>query len=358
MPTGKQKVLIFRPGSLGDTVIALPCFHLIARVFPASERRILTHSPVHGNYVSLESVLGCSGLVHGYFEVGYRAVRRSLKQQIRLARRLREWKPDIAIYLTLPRNPARAVTEWAFFKFSGIRRIIGVPFRQALRTYAFDPATGLYESEASRLARCIADLGDAAPADPKSWDLRLSKEEREFAGRQLGVIGNDGGFVSMSVGAGMDANDWSESNWATLVAKMGVRYAELPLVMVGGAADFAPSERVSRHWPGVKLNLCGKINPRETAAVLERAAVYVGHDSGPIHLAAAVGTPCVGIYAAREKPGVWFPFGRQHKIIYHQTECSGCGLKTCVVNEKKCIHRITSSEVLGALREVKWRSQA
>ena len=51
------------------------------------------------------------------------------------------------------------------------------------------------------------------------------------------------------------------------------------------------------------MNLCGRLSIRETAAVMKHADVYLGHDSGPMHLAAAAGVPCVGIYTAREHAG-------------------------------------------------------
>jgi ADP-heptose:LPS heptosyltransferase len=71
-----------------------------------------------------------------------------------------------------------------------------------------------------------------------------------------------------------------------------------------------------------------------------------------MHLAAAVQTPCVAIFAARNKPRVWFPYGEQHRVIYHQTECWGCGLETCIVEKKRCLTSIAVEEVLGEVRAV------
>ena len=89
------------------------------------------------------------------------------------------------------------------------------------------------------------------------------------------------------------------------------------------------------HGGGPVVNLCGKLTPRESAAAFERARMFVGHDSGPMHLAAAVQTPCVAIFAARNIPRVWFPFGEQHRVVYHRVDCMGCGLETCVVRAEE-----------------------
>jgi ADP-heptose:LPS heptosyltransferase len=68
-----------------------------------------------------------------------------------------------------------------------------------------------------------------------------------------------------------------------------------------------------------------------------------------MHLAAAVGTPCVAIFAARNIPRQWFPYGPAHRILYHRVECAGCGLETCIEQQKKCILSITPDEVLTAI---------
>ncbi len=100
------------------------------------------------------------------------------------------------------------------------------------------------------------------------------------------------------------------------------------------------------------MNVCGELTPRESAAVFARARVYLGHDSGPMHLAAAVGTTCVAVFSARGKPRRWFPYGRGHRVVYHRVSCWGCGLTTCVVEGKRCILSIGVGEVLREVEGV------
>jgi heptosyltransferase III len=100
------------------------------------------------------------------------------------------------------------------------------------------------------------------------------------------------------------------------------------------------------------LNLCGVTSPRETAAVMGRATLFVGHDSGPMHLAAAVGIRCVALFSARNLPRVWFPFGTNHRVIYHDVPCKGCGLETCVKFKKKCITSVSVDEVFSTVVKV------
>jgi ADP-heptose:LPS heptosyltransferase len=123
------------------------------------------------------------------------------------------------------------------------------------------------------------------------------------------------------------------------------------LVLFGSADEWERSDRCSRHWSGPKLNLCGLTSPRESGAILQEAILFLGHDSGPMHLAATVGTPCVSIFSARSLPGQWFPRGPDHGVIYHQTDCFGCALDVCTSQRKKCILSITVEEVLEEVRK-------
>ena len=123
-------------------------------------------------------------------------------------------------------------------------------------------------------------------------------------------------------------------------------------MFVGAKTEFGESEKIGQFWFGQKVNLCGALTPRESAAALGKATVFIGHDGGPMHLAATVGTPCVAIFSARNKPGTWFPFGSGHRVIYHKTECYGCGLDVCELQKKKCITSIRVDEVMAAVHEL------
>jgi ADP-heptose:LPS heptosyltransferase len=77
--------------------------------------------------------------------------------------------------------------------------------------------------------------------------------------------------------------------------------------------------------------------------------MFVGHDSGPMHLAAAVGIPLVAIYSARALPRMWYPRGHKYQIIRHKTDCEDCKLEICIEQKKKCILSITVDEVMQAV---------
>ncbi len=309
-----RRVLIYRLGSLGDTVVSLPCLHLIARAFPSAVRCVLTNNPVAGTAAALSTVLGDSGLADAY--LSYPVGLRDPRSLWRLRRRIAAFAPDLLIYLTAPKSGLGTLRDRAFFRACGIRRVVGAPLTRDRRRHRFDPASGLWEGEAARLARCVAQLGDAALDDPASWDLAFTPREiREAAAALAGWTGA-GDFIAFSAGTKWPGNDWGDANWRAALAAIGAAHPGLGLVALGAAAEAERCDRLAQHWPGPWRNLCGATLPRISALVSREARLLLGHDSGPMHLAAAVGTPTVAVFGGRSPPGVWFPHGAGHRVFY------------------------------------------
>ena len=107
MSAAVERVVVYRLGSLGDTVVALPCLHAVADAFPEAERIMLTNIPVSSKAAPLEAILGGSGLVDRF--IAYPVGTRSLKELVDLRRSLRALDARTLIYLT----PARGlVAAW------------------------------------------------------------------------------------------------------------------------------------------------------------------------------------------------------------------------------------------------------
>ena len=344
-----KRVLIYRLGSLGDTTVALPCFHLIERTYPNAERVLLTNFPIHAKAPASAAVLGDSGLVHGYMR--YTVGTRSPIELLRLALDIRRFKPDILVYL-MPVRSLRAVRrdKWFFLLACGTGRIVGLPVESQL-SRDFKPEAGLYEAEAVRLARTVAALGDAGVEDLQNWDLRLNSEEKAAARSALGELAGKP-LIICGPGTKMQAKDWGPENWQALLRHLSARYPGYGLALIGALEDAEVSAYAALGWAGPVVNLCGRLSPRETAAVFTGASVFLGPDSGPMHLAACAGVPCVIAFSARGLPGVWYPAGQNHRIIYHQVNCFGCNLETCTAEGRKCLTSISVDEMAAAVESV------
>ena len=306
------RVLIYRTGSLGDTVVALPCLKLIRRTFPDAELRVLTNAPVASSAPPLAAMLEGMGLVDGYFD--YPAPLRDLGKVWRLARDIRRWRPGRVIYLTRRETPSQVRRDAAFFRVCGIRRIDGLPqTRDLLKNRQL--RDGLFECEAERLARTMAALGAIDLSDPAVWDLGLTETDRALPRRLIAECVGALPFIAVSIGTKQPANDWGNDNWRT-VAEQLCRLYPHKIVLVGAEADRAPSDAVMQGLGDRAVNLCGRFTVRESAALIQAASLFAGHDSGPMHLAAAVGTPLVAVFSRLWVPGIWYPMGSPAAVLY------------------------------------------
>ncbi len=272
---------------------------------------------------------------------------------MRLSRQIRTWKPDVLIYLMEPKGLHRTLRDAAYFKWGcGIPHILGLPVSRDRRKVQPLDDTGRVEREANRLVRCLTGLGKANLENPEFCRLALTTEERNTAARAVNSLPRNVSVISVSIGAKYQVKDWEDINWLDLFRKLSKLYPNRALVMIGAEVERCRSEDLLDNWVGPSLNLCGNLSPRESAAVLQKADIFIGHDSGPMHLAASVGIRCVAIFSARNPPGEWFPLGEGHQVLYHQVPCFGCRFENCTQHNKRCILTIRVDEVIEAVRRI------
>ena len=310
--TPPSRIVIYRLGSLGDTIVALPSLHRIAAAYPDAERILLTNLPVSAKAAPLEAILEGSGLVHRF--VAYPVGIRSLAPLAALRAQLRALGADTLVYLTPPRGRRAAWRDWLFFRLCGFRHLVGVPLSADLQRNRIEP-DGTLEHECRRLARCIASLGTVVLDDPASWDLRLTAAELEAGRHALGVAAGMP-RISVNMGGKVAANDWGEANWTELFRRLGRLVPDHALVIVGAAEDAARAGRIAALWPGPAVDLCGRVPPRVSAAAMQGSCCFIGHDSGPLHLAASRQVPCVGLYGNINQPRKWHVYGKRHRLIH------------------------------------------
>jgi heptosyltransferase III len=314
-----QRIVIYRLGSLGDTVVALPCFHKVARTWPSAERIVLTNFPVSSNAAPLEAILRDGGLIHS--SIVYPVGTRSLHRLWTLTKQLRSLRADVLVYLTPARGLPNAIRDWAFFKLCGFKRIVGVPLTQDLQNCRqldsqVPGGPPVEERECERLARCLHELGPIDLDDPGMWDLHLTQDELR-AGASVLVPLLPGHYFAINMGGKAKEKDWGMPNWYSLLKLLSDRYPQTGLLIVGAAEDSERARDLASAWKGPVVDACGKLNPRESAAAMRQAAAFIGHDSGPLHLAAATGVSCVGLFGNFNQPERWHPRGPQHRIIHH-----------------------------------------
>jgi heptosyltransferase-2 len=187
---------------------------------------------------------------------------------------------------------------------------------------------------ALRLASRLAAAGDGSGLVPAPY---VDDPDRLHAGR----FGAEAPLLVAHLGAGTAAKRWPPRHWAALIPRFlqdGWR-----VVIVGGAEDAALAAALAPH-----ANLrdwTGRLAVTETAALLERADLFVGADSGPAHLAACAGTTSVVLFSGTNLARQWRPWSRRTLVLRHRVACNPCHRKICPLADHPCLAGISPDRV-------------
>src|SRR5437762_363249 len=314
---GLKKILVFRIGHLGDTIVALPAFWALRDAFPNANISLLSnYDPDNPDYVTGRNVLPDNGLFDGWLtypsSIGSM---RTLYARLKLLAKIRREKFDAVVYLmTRNRTPRQIARDVRFFRLAGINSIFGVDnLKRNLFVSPIPVPTPEVTSEADFLIECLE--ADGVPVTNRTHDLALTDTEKSFAEKWLSnnVDENFGPRVAVAPGSKWESKVWSEERFAAVISKLIDRFGIYPIVF-GDAGDREAGNRLLRKW-GTGVNAAGELTVRQSAALLERCDLYVGNDTGVMHLAGAVGTPCVAIFAAVDWIGRWKPFGESNRFF-------------------------------------------
>jgi len=214
----------------------------------------------------------------------------------------------------------------------------------------------------------IPDTGRLVPAHLRYWRVAeaigmghlrrqpvvaLGDEHRSWVATQL--HGATGATLAVHPGAGWLTKRWPVEKFAVVAAKAARRFG-LSIVLVGSPGERALSlqlENLIRRFapPAQIVNLAGQTSLKQLAALLQRSDAILTNDSGPMHMAAAMGTPVVGVFTSTD-PIRSGPPGSEHHLIPTRISCGGCYKKRCPYSGLKhlgCLEELTIERVWYAL---------
>jgi len=185
-----------------------------------------------------------------------------------------------------------------------------------------------FQQESDRLFDTLIQVPDLKPNQAER--LPASPADHSFVRELLernGISANDRTMV-MHVGAKRSANCWFEDRYAAVADWIQTRCG-IRVVLTGAPSDRERIDQVRLHMRSEPAIVCGQLDLLQMAALLERACLYVGNDTGPMHMAAAMGTPVVAIFSARDFPRQWYPHGSRHIVLRRDVPCSPCFKDVC-----------------------------
>ena len=342
----RPRALVYRPGSLGDTLVSLPAIAEIRRQYPSHRLTLLTEGPIAGSTrVSPWTILKETEWFEDvHFYVVKPATTTDRWRNASLAMRLRGNRYDDIFSLAPPRTSRQLRVDACIF-----RAVVGSRRYHAARSPAWPPAAepSPVEHEGLRLLRIVAP--DAGEESLGSYRLPLPAAEREESRQLLDALGvrSDHVLVGIGPGSGRATTTWPADRFAAVGSALLRQFGDLVLLAIGGSSERSLCGELCAGWGPRSHNLAGQLSVFGSASVLSRCATFIGNDSGPTHLAAMVGTPCVAIFSARNAPGQWTPLGEHHVVLEDRPECAGCMLDTCVDESNKCLTRIQAGQVFN-----------
>jgi heptosyltransferase-1 len=328
-----QRVLVVRLGALGDVVNALVFAAALREAAPSMQLGWVVH-PL------------AAPLVEGHPHVSRVHVWRrggGPGEFLRLVRELRRERYELAVDLQRIQKSALLA------RLSGAPRVLG--FDRA-RTKEMSwiwtterPAGAVGEAHrVEQYLELARHLGCAARAAERVLP-RDSGAER-WAADLLAELG--GAPVLVNLGASKPANRWPSERFGELARALQQELA-VPVCFTGGPSDIATSRALSANAGGIR-DLVGKTTLPELVALARRARLFIGCDTGPMHIAAAVGTPVVALFGPAD-PARTGPYGAQHRVVRVPPACAPCHRKTCNQARHACMEDISVSSVLAAARE-------
>jgi ADP-heptose:LPS heptosyltransferase len=137
----------------------------------------------------------------------------------------------------------------------------------------------------------------------------------------------------------MPAKRWPLERFLHVIGELISEFDIWPVIF-GGEEDRVIGAWLLDRW-GSGYNAAGALGIRSSLAAMKHCELFIGNDTGTMHMAAAVGLPCVAIFSSRERPGLWYPPGEGHRVFRSAIECEGCGLVECLELGNECLKRIS-----------------
>lgn len=357
--TSQTRILIFRIGQLGDTIASIPAIRAIRERYPEAHIALLCDfHPARPELVLAADLLKPTGLIDSFEQYPVDNTWQGRLSQpwrmLRLALRLRRKSFDTLAYLAPSTRTKRQVQRDArFFAAAGIRNFLGMRYFPPLPIKTPGVPLAAVHGEPSLLLQRLAADGIPVPCKGSaSLDLKLGKTEREEFIAWRSQLPSDGARRWIGVGPGtkQPVNAWPIDRYASVVSQLVEKFDFWPVVF-GGPEDRPSGDYLTRSW-NRGYNAAGALSVRSACMALRECILYVGNDTGTMHLAAAASIPCVGVYSSREWPGMWYPYGVPRRVIRSPIECEGCRLTICQLRQNECINRIQPRTVFQACLEL------
>ncbi|HEV3258113.1 MAG TPA: glycosyltransferase family 9 protein [Gemmataceae bacterium] len=341
-----RRIALIKPSALGDIVQSLPVLTALRRRYPRAHIAWIVnrgYEPLLRGHPDLDATLPCdrtrsrSGLLEKVFNYGG------------FLRRLRRERFDLVIDLQgLFRSGLMAAA-------SGARRRMGFSSAREGATWCYTDVVAGADLRTVHAVDRYWLMAEAVGAGdgPKEFRVPVHEAERRRAADLLAAWPRP--WLFLAVGARWVTKRWPPEHFAELARRAQAGFGGTA-VFLGAGEDVPLSQSSASRLAGATLDLTGRTSLPQLAALLSLADAMVSNDSGPLHLAAALGRPVVAPYTCTTVK-LHGPYGAENGAVEAKVWCQGSHLKRC--GRLDCMRELTPDHLWrileGVLRE--WDSQ-
>ena len=342
--SGKQyrRILIVRTDRIGDVLLSTPVIKALRQKYPQA-------------YISMMVAAQAKDIVEGnpYLDevIVYdkEGKHKSWLRSFKFSGRLKKKKFDLAIIL----HPVNRAHLLAFL--AGIPKRLGYNLKLSfLLTHRKEhkKQEGL-KHEAEYNLDLLGDLGITGNARDLFMPIRDESEQWVKDLFEKEGIRETDKLLAINPGASCPSKLWPAGSFAEVAGELSCRY-NFKILVLAGPKDMLLADQIARKIKGKTINLAGKTSVSQLASILKRCVLFISNDSGPVHIACALGTPVISIFGRNQaglSPRRWGPLGKLDKYLHKEVGCIQCLAHNCQ-KEFACLKAISVSDVVLAAESV------
>jgi len=323
-PPAPCKALIRMPNWLGDCVMAVPAIESLKAAFNDCEIDLIVNESLSG----LGKLMASVNKVIALPDIGTKERKTALDLT-------RDSGYDLLIIMP---NSFRSAWELWSPKIR-VRAGYATSFRSSILTHAIKRPAAHSLHQSLYFFNLVKELYPTVEVQDMS--LTIPAVAVDSAMKMLPRTGRP--MVGVGFGAAYgSAKMWPADRFAELIDRLD---KVALVVLVGSKPDRAVADKVLSHTKSSPVSLVGKTDIPALSAVLSRLDLYITNDTGPMHLAAAVGTSVIAIFGPTS-PEETGPLGENHRVAYHKADCAPCWKRICPIDHR-CMKSISVDEVLS-----------
>ncbi len=326
-----ERILILKPSSLGDIIHSLPTLAAIRERFPKAFIGWLVKQEWAGileGHPCLDELLSFSFKLSSVWP---------------MIREIRKRRFDLILDL----QGLLRTGLLGYFSRAAVR--IGFEAGRELSPLFYTHRVKVDENSLHAVDRYLliaSALG--AKTDIKRFDIPLTDKDRSEVQKMIGPVCGDKPMIAIHVSARQEVKRWPIERFSQVADRIQQAGWGMP-VFIGASDDVPIVAEVQKRMQTDSIDLAGQTSLKELAALLRVSRLLITNDSGPMHLAAAVGTPVVALFGPTD-PRKIGPYGKGHVVLQQTEQCPAC--RTGAKGPHRCLEAISVWEVMEAVNNV------